>query len=40
MSRRLMGAVTRHHCYKFGMDFPSLSDLDYHKISKHSNVPD
>jgi hypothetical protein len=36
----VMGSVTQYHCEKCGMEFSSLSELNYHQISKHSNVPD
>jgi DNA-directed RNA polymerase subunit RPC12/RpoP len=32
-----MGSVTQYRCDKCGMEFPSLVELDDHKISKHTN---
>lgn len=36
----VMGSVTQYHCEKCNMEFPSLAELNYHQISKHSNIPD
>jgi hypothetical protein len=36
----VMGSVTQYHCEKCNIEFPSLAELNYHQISKHSNVPD
>jgi hypothetical protein len=33
---RVMSSVSQFHCDKCGEEFPSLAELDYHKISKHT----
>jgi len=32
----IMASVSQYHCDKCGKEFPSLAELDYHKISKHT----
>ena len=31
-----MATMSQYQCDKCGKEFPSLAELDYHKISKHT----
>ena len=31
-----MASMSQYQCDKCGKEFPSLAELDYHKISKHT----
>jgi hypothetical protein len=33
---KVMSSVSQYHCDKCGKEFPSLAELDYHKIGKHT----